>query len=398
LTWGLRIFIEQSYAASEQAASGNDKVGLSEYIVNSTLNDRYRIAFFVSSHGFGHAARACAVMDALLDLDSTIGFEIFTTIPKWFFEASLLKPFTYHHILTDIGLVQQTPFREDLPCTLKRLEGFYPLNKKQIETTARMLSETGCGLIVCDISPMGIAVGRVLGITSVLIENFTWDWIYEAYTATHPGFEFYVQYLKELFEDADHHIQTEPVCRYKKADLLLPPISRKPRLPKENLLKDLKITDGSPVVMITMGGVPQQYDIHNELREHKHFTFLISGASHSFQRIDNVLVLPFRSDYYHPDLIHASDVVIGKAGYSTVAEVYDAGIPFVFVKRPTFRESETVATFVRKHMPAMDISESQFEDGVWLPHLQNLLKSKRVHRTAKPGARQAAEFIYSLLA
>jgi len=380
--------------------------------VNSTLNDRYRIAFFVSSHGFGHAARACAVMDALLDLDSTIGFEIFTTIPKWFFEASLLKPFTYHHILTDIGLVQQTPFREDLPCTLvqqtpfredlpctlKRLEGFYPLNKKQIETTARMLSETGCGLIVCDISPMGIAVGRVLGITSVLIENFTWDWIYEAYTATHPGFEFYVQYLKELFEDADHHIQTEPVCRYKKADLLLPPISRKPRLPKENLLKDLKITDGSPVVMITMGGVPQQYDIHNELREHKHFTFLISGASHSFQRIDNVLVLPFRSDYYHPDLIHASDVVIGKAGYSTVAEVYDAGIPFVFVKRPTFRESETVATFVRKHMPAMDISESQFEDGVWLPHLQNLLKSKRVHRTAKPGARQAAEFIYSLLA
>ena len=63
------------------------------------------IAYFISPHGYGHAARACAVMAAMHELNPSIRFEIFTTIPQWFFDQSIPGTFTYHNLLTDIGLV-----------------------------------------------------------------------------------------------------------------------------------------------------------------------------------------------------------------------------------------------------------------------------------------------------
>jgi hypothetical protein len=66
------------------------------------------IAYFISSHGFGHAARSAAVMQAIAEYDPSIQFEIFTAVPAWFFQDSLSTPFNYHHLLTDFGLAQKT--------------------------------------------------------------------------------------------------------------------------------------------------------------------------------------------------------------------------------------------------------------------------------------------------
>ena len=50
-----------------------------------------RIAYFVTPHGFGHAARAAAVMVALQEIDPAIQFDIFTQVPRWFFQDSLVR-------------------------------------------------------------------------------------------------------------------------------------------------------------------------------------------------------------------------------------------------------------------------------------------------------------------
>jgi UDP-N-acetylglucosamine:LPS N-acetylglucosamine transferase len=210
-------------------------------------------------------------------------------------------------------------------------------------------------------------------------------------------FNFYIGYLKGLFKKADYHIQTEPVCCYGDVDVLIPPISRKPRTSSTDIWKVLNPAEKSPVVMITMGGIPQHYTIQNRLREHEKITFVISGGNQSVQRLRNVVILPYRSEFYHPDLIHASDVVVGKAGYSTLAEVYDAGVPFIFIKRSTFRESEIMATYIQTHIASIDITENQFEKGLWISQLAKLLSSPKQIRNGKPGAQQAAQYIYQLL-
>ena len=61
------------------------------------------VAYFVSAHGFGHAARASAVMAALRRRSPDVALHVFTTVPRWFFDDSLRGVFTYHPLRTDVG-------------------------------------------------------------------------------------------------------------------------------------------------------------------------------------------------------------------------------------------------------------------------------------------------------
>src|SRR5512138_3861696 len=87
---------------------------------------RQGIACFVTPHGFGHAARAAAVIEALRGLTPGLHAHLFTTVPRWFFGESLGRGFTRHGLDVDVGLVQRGPLAEDLPATLARLRALYP--------------------------------------------------------------------------------------------------------------------------------------------------------------------------------------------------------------------------------------------------------------------------------
>jgi UDP:flavonoid glycosyltransferase YjiC (YdhE family) len=356
-----------------------------------------RIGYFISPHGLGHAARAAGVMDALCEIDSSIRFEIFTTAPRWFFQDSLSGPFTYHSLLTDIGMVQKTPFHEDLSETLQCLKDFLPFDRSQMISLAKMVTNSKCQLILCDIAPMGIAVAREAGIPSVLIENFTWDWIYEGYTVYKDNINKYITYLQQLFESVDFHIQTDPVCRHRRADLTTKPVSRKIRTPREVIREKLGISAEDKAALITMGGIPQNYTFSEQLLNQSDVYFIIPGGSPSIQLRGNLILLPHRSDLFHPDLVNASDAVIGKVGYSTLAEVYHAGVPFGYIKRPSFVESKMLEAYIKKKMNGIAISEAQFEDGSWIQHLPALLASPRIRRRGPNGASQVAQFVCSLL-
>ena len=186
-------------------------------------NRAKRIAYFISPHGFGHAARAAAVMQAIADIDASVGFEIFTTVPSWFFQDSVPASFTCHTLLTDIGLVQKTAFQVDLNKTIDSLNDFLPFSASLISEISATVTKTNCVLVICDISPMGISIANEAGIPSVLVENFTWDWIYEQYASADHRFSRHIEYFRSLFQAVNYHIKTKPVCCRGSADLTTPP-------------------------------------------------------------------------------------------------------------------------------------------------------------------------------
>lgn len=364
---------------------------------DETCRSDHSIACFISPHGFGHAARACGVMAAIHERDPSLQFEIFTTIPIWFFEGSLSGPFKYHRQKTDIGLIQRSPFEEDLNETLARLSALFPLDDFLISNLGIQIKGTNCELVICDISPMGIAVARDAGVPSVLIENFTWDWIYEGYLRDEPRFRRYAAYLKDLFDSADYHIQTEPVCDLRTNDLIARPISRKVRTPAGEIRGKLGLSDGERVVLITLGGIQDRFSFLKPLKSRKELKFIVPGACEAVELHDNLILLPHSSPFFHPDLTDASNAVVGKAGYSTIAEVFHAGIPFGYVGRDRFRESEILARFIQEKMYGLPIETEEFITGRWLEHLDGLLAFPRVEREGQNGADQVADFILNLL-
>ena len=354
-----------------------------------------RIAFFISPHGFGHAARAASVMEALAEIESSLQFDIFTTVPDWFFSGSNSFGYQYHRVETDIGLVQETPFQEDLPATLRKLKKFLPFNESQISLLAEKIRHQNCQLVLCDIAPMGIRVAREAGVPSVLVENFTWDWIYQGYDE--DGFNDFNAYFQSIFSEASYHIQTQPLCKPGRVDFTANPASRKIKSPASHIRQRLGLSDRSKVVMITAGGVPKNYGFIDKLKHHSDIHFIIPGASHSEKILNNLILLPENSAYFHPDLINAADVVIGKIGYSTIAEVYQAGVPFGYSARTRYRESKPLVDFIENNMSGVAIDESEFQNGDWVDRLQDILALPRTEQNSSNGADQIAGFIHRLL-
>jgi hypothetical protein len=244
---------------------------------------------------------------------------------------------------------------------------------------------------------MGIAVAEGAGVPSLLIENFTWDWIYQGYIEEDGRIGEHITYLKSVFNAASFRIQTEPICDPRSADLITFPVSRKMKTPAREIRKKLRIPEGSKAILITMGGIEEKYDFLEQLATKRGVHFVIPGASREVMIRGNLILLPHHSDYFHPDLVSASNAVIGKVGYSTLAEIYYAGVPFGYVARSRFRESKKLVSFIQDRMPGLPISGDQFYSGRWLSSLPDLLALPRIQRTDPRGAEQVARFVYDLI-
>ncbi len=356
------------------------------------------VAYFITSHGFGHSTRALAVMQAMLKKDSSLMFEVFTSTPRWLFEEALSDKISYNECLTDIGLIQKTALEEDLEETVKQINAFYPVEKSMVSPYVSLLQEKSCELVICDIAPIGIIVAQGLGVSSVLIENFTWDWIYSFYQDKFPGMGDSVDYLSSLFASATYHIQATPVTVFQKADLVTNPVSRERMFSRVDVRMKLGVSNEKKLVLITMGGGHSlgEYEL-DRMTEFDDCVFLIPSNGKELTKNGNLYRIPFSYEIGHTDLINTSDAVVGKIGYSTLSEVYHAGVPFGFIPRAQFPESPILEKFIKENMPSLLITESCFNNGDWLNSLPLLLEINRINRDEENGSIQASRFILDLL-
>ncbi len=352
------------------------------------------IAFFISPHGFGHAARSCAVIQKLSERLPKIEFHIFTLTPEWLFKDSLKDVcYHYHPLKSDVGFVQDSPLHIDFKNTLKELQTFIPPDRQLIETLSASLNELNCLAIVCDISPIGLLAGSRLDIPVFLLENFTWDWMYEFYLDLHPWFTSYISFFKEIYQQVDYHIQAEPFSYSVKNSFICAPISRRFRNSREHTRKSLNITTDKPVLLLSTGGIASKHDFLEKLARMQDLQFIVPNDAKQISLYDNIIELPHHSQYYHPDLVNAADAVICKVGYSTIAEIYQAGLPVLYVSRKDFRESYPISDFLHANLPSIEISVEEFEQQNWFHYIPDLIKKQPLSGNRPNGDIQCADFI-----
>ncbi len=355
------------------------------------------VACFISPHGLGHAARAAATLAALQRLQPDINLHLFTTAPKRFFTDSGCRKITLHDECADVGFVQHSALVADLPATVDRLDEFLPFHSNHIELLAETVRRGKCGLVLCDIAPLGIAVARQAGLPSVLVENFMWDDLYQAYVAAHPRLAAHIDALHGLFSQASLHIQTQPVCKAIEADLTVGPVSRPPRQSPSAIRKTLSIGADIKIVLMTMGGVSGHTPLLESMAHRKDIVFIVAWGSAKVQRSGNIIGLPLQSDFYHPDLVHAADAVIGKVGYSTLSEVYHAGVPFGYIVREGYPEMPPLVDFIEKDMAGFSIPAATLNDSLSENCIDRLLSIPRRPPTLPNGADPIANFLLPLL-
>jgi hypothetical protein len=353
-----------------------------------------RVAYFISPHGFGHAARACAVMAEMLHFRPGLRFDLFTEVPEWFFADSLPECFAYHRLSSDVGMVQLSPFVEDLDATVDRLDLSPLADSSAVKAIARELQKHDFGLVVCDIAPLGLAAAARAGTPSVLVENFTWDWIYSEIPKAPSRLRDHGTRMAEIFSSADLRIQTEPECERISRAIRVSPVARQPKLTRREVRGRLRVPDDEKMVVVSMGGVPWDSGGFSAIeRANGPWVVVPGGAERGADRRGRLLLLPFRADIYHPDLVAASDAVVSKLGYSTVAEAYCCASALGYVERARFPESPVLGRWVEANLVSAKIAEKDLDCGGWLKTVDRLLEMPRRRPEDRNGARQAAEII-----
>ena len=351
------------------------------------------IACFISPHGFGHATREIAIIEAIQLIRPDIHAHFFTTVPKSLF-AETLTNFTYHPIVVDIGLVQSSALESDVPVTIEQLNLLQPFPKSLIEDLAAHCSK--CSLILCDIAPLGIAVAQYAGLPSILVENFTWDWIYRPYVEKYPQLQPHIQFVKTLFAQADYRIQTEPLCLQAPRDLHCEPIFRRTKGNQSSLREQLGY-GGKKLVVVTMGGIFQQPPSYRNKEEFPNIHFLFTGQKTTKRIEENLSLLAQDSNIYHPDLLSVADVVVCKAGYSTVAECCQAGARVISIGRADFPESAPLQFYLEDRLGGVSINPEIYQNGSWRALASDLLSLPKPAPATENGADQVASFLFNLL-
>ncbi len=333
-------------------------------------------------------------MEALRQAEPDVAFEVFSTVPEWFFADSLGGGFRHHAVRTDVGLAQRTSLREDLAATVRRLGRFLPLDAAAVEVLGGLVRALGCRGVLADISPLGLAVARRAGLPSILVENFTWDFIYDGYLAAEPALAGPATEMRRLFADADRRVRTEPACGDARGDLTVRPVSRKPRRTRQTVRETLGIPATARAVLVTMGGVPwSEAQSSAALARLDTVHFVIPGGAGVFAPADNLTLLPHHGPVYHPDLVGACDAVVGKLGYSTLAEVHRAGVPYAFVSRDGFPESPHLAAFVAREMAGIPLLAAELESSSWVERVDELLHLPLAAPRTEDGAAEVARLV-----
>ena len=354
-----------------------------------------RLAFFISPHGYGHAARSSAVMAALNE-STGAAFELYTTVPRWFFDVSIEGLFRYNDVACDVGFVQPSALNYDLHRTVEALHDLLPFDPVLLDTLASRVLEAGCEAVLCDIAPLGIAVAERAGLPSVLIESFSWQWLYEPLHGCAPELVQFSEELERWWRKATVHIQTEPLCwRDDAADTLVDPISRVPRREREQVRTQLGIPIDARMVVITMGGYAEAMPCLKRLRAMSDVTFIVTGADETI-RDGNLVLFGSQSAIFMPDLLRAADALVAKLGYGITAEAWREGLPYAFVSRRDFREMPPLEAFVQRELLGFEISSEGFAAGDWIDRVPELLSLPRQPRDGG-GADQVASVVSALM-
>lgn len=139
------------------------------------------VAFYISGHGFGHASRQIEIINAFARRRPDLGMLVRTPVARWLLDRTITGAFVLDDRPVDTGVVQIDSLHLDEAATIAAARDFHSTLDARATREAGLLRAHDVRFVVADAPPLGCAAAARAGIPSVVVSNFTWDWIYAEY-------------------------------------------------------------------------------------------------------------------------------------------------------------------------------------------------------------------------
>ena len=327
-----------------------------------------RLAVYISGHGFGHASRQIEILNAVAARVPDLHVLLRTAVPRWLVERTLRAPFSLVDIPCDTGVVQIDSLRLDAQATIDEARVFYDRLDERIPAELSLLRDHGVQLVLADAPPLACAAAAAAGIDSIVVSNFTWDWIYEEFREYLPRAPDLIPQIQRAYANADAGWRLPMHGGFASFETVIdtPFVARHARHTRAETRARFDLPESRPVVLSSFGryGVAD-LDLH-QLDCLDTWTVLITEkpdavlpAGVRLIANDDVYARGFR----YEDLVLACDVVLTKPGYGIVSECLGHGTAMVYTSRGRFAEYPVLVSAMERYLRCAYLSHEDLFAG-----------------------------------
>ena len=337
------------------------------------------VFFYVSGHGYGHASREIEAINALLARATGHDVVIRTSAARWLFDHTVRGAFTYLPGACDTGVVQIDSLRLDATATIARAAEFYRDLPEHIEREADYLRAHDARLVVADAPPLACAAAGAAEIPAVVLSNFTWDWIYEAYPEITSAPDL-LPAIRDAYGRASEAWRLPLYGGFETFDRIvdLPFIARHASYDRRIVRERLSLPSDRRLALTSFGGYgvsdfdAQALDCLDE------WVVIITGRGEVPPLPSGAYFLDerrvYEAGFRYEDVVAAVDAVVTKPGYGIVSECLANDTAMLYTSRGRFVEYDVMTALMPRFMRCEFVPQEDMLRGRWREALMRLMR------------------------
>jgi hypothetical protein len=328
-----------------------------------------------------------------------VGIFLRTSVARWLLERTLTVPFELDARPCDTGIVQLDSLHLDAAATIAQARAFYATLDARAAEEAGLLRARGVRFVVVDAPPLGCAAAATAGIPSVVVSNFTWDWIYAEYREHLAGAPELIPAIQAAYGLADAAwrlpmhggFETFPPPRpgatARQVMTDVPFVARHATHARAETRARLGLPLDRKLVLPSFGGYGVQgIDL----------AALDLGPSWQVAQVPDAAI--YGAGLRYEDLVAAVDVVATKPGYGIIAECIANGAAMVYTSRGRFVEYSVLVREMPRYLRCSYLDNAALLAGRWQAALDAALNAPAPPETPRTdGAEVIADMIAARL-
>jgi hypothetical protein len=319
------------------------------------------VVFYISGHGFGHASRQIEIAKAFGRRRPDVGIVLRTTAPRWLFDRTLNVPFILDDRPCDTGAIQIDSLHLDAAATIARAKDFYATLDARATDETPLLREHDVQFVVADAPPLGCVAAARAGIPSVVVSNFTWDWIYAGYREYLDSAPDVIPAIQAAYKLAAAAWRLPMHGGFETFDTIVdtPFVARHATHEPAETRRRLGLPPDRRLVLPSFGG------------------YGVAGIDLTSLDLDpswHAVLVPdaaiYEAGLRYEDVVRAVDVVLTKPGYGIISECIANDTALVYTSRGRFAEYDVLVREMPRYLRCAFLENDALLGGRWRAALE----------------------------